>query len=199
MRILKNIFALILIVSLASCNNDDDSIDPLLDTDGDGVVDINDLCPTTPGTVIDQGCYLFTNINVSSSPYDITLLNSTKIQTTNVNGLDIITETTTIGDTFQLTLTFSENGTVILDGEYRSTFVITVADQITDEGSNIIVIDNETSNYSTNDSTMTMVLDDNVYSVTFFDKNEIRLTLETIYTENGDEFVYTENINMVRQ
>ncbi|PHS65736.1 MAG: hypothetical protein COB12_06600 [Flavobacterium sp.] len=198
MKFLKNIFALFLIVSLASCSSDDDSIDPLLDTDGDGVVDIDDLCPNTPGTEIDQGCYLFTNINVSTSPYNVTLLNSTTIQTTNVNGLDIITETTTIGDTFQLIFTFSENGTVVLDGEYRNSFVITVAEQIIDEGSEIIVIDNETTNYSTNDSTMTMVLAGDVYNVTFFNENEIKLTLETSYTENGDEFVYTEEINMIR-
>jgi len=198
MKLLKSLFVLFIAILLVGCNSDDDSVDPLLDTDGDGIVDIDDLCPNTPGTEIDQGCYLLTNINVSTSPYNVTMLNSTTIQTTNVNGLDIITETIRIGDTFQLTLTFSENGTVVLDGEYRSSYVITVAGQVTDEDSEIIVIDNEATNYSTNDSTMTMVLDGDVYNVTFFNENEIRLMLETNYTENGDEFVYTEEITLIR-
>ena len=198
MKFLKILFVLFVAVSLVSCSSDDDGVDPLLDTDGDGVVDIDDLCPNTPGTIIDQGCYLFTNINVSSSPYSVTMLNTTEIQTTNVNGLDIVTEKTRVGDIFQLTYTFSENGTFVLDGEYLVNYSVVVAGEIITEDTEIIVIDNGIGSYTTNDSTMILVFDDKIYSVTLFNQNDLRITTEDIYEENGDEFVYTSEIRMTR-
>jgi|TARA_B110000914_G_scaffold130014_1_gene113623 hypothetical protein len=198
MKFLKILFVLFVAVSLVSCSSDDDGVDPLLDTDGDGVVDIDDLCPNTPGTIIDQGCYLFTNINVSSSPYSVTMLNTTEIQTTNVNGLDIVTEKTRVGDIFQLTYTFSENGTFVLDGEYLVNYSVVVAGEIITEDTEIIVIDNGIGSYTTNDSTMILVFDDKIYSVTLFNQNDLRITTEDIYEENGDEFVYTSEIRMIR-
>lgn len=198
MKFLKILFVLFVAVSLVSCSSDDDGVDPLLDTDGDGVVDIDDLCPNTIGTIIDQGCYLFTNINVSSSPYSVTMLNTTEIQTTNVNGLDIVTEKTRVGDIFQLTYTFSENGTFVLDGEYLVNYSVVVAGEIITEDTEIIVIDNGIGSYTTNDSTMILVFDDKIYSVTLFNQNDLRITTEDIYEENGDEFVYTSEIRMTR-
>jgi hypothetical protein len=198
MKFLKILFVLFVAVSLVSCSSDNDGVDPLLDTDGDGVVDIDDLCPNTPGTIIDQGCYLFTNINVSSSPYSVTMLNTTEIQTTNVNGLDIVTEKTRVGDIFQLTYTFSENGTFVLDGEYLVNYSVVVAGEIITEDTEIIVIDNGIGSYTTNDSTMILVFDDKIYSVTLFNQNDLRITTEDIYEENGDEFVYTSEIRMIR-
>ena len=198
MKFLKILFVLFVAVSLVSCSSDNDGVDPLLDTDGDGVVDIDDLCPNTPGTIIDQGCYLFTNINVSSSPYSVTMLNTTEIQTTNVNGLDIVTEKTRVGDIFQLTYTFSENGTFVLDGEYLVNYSVVVAGEIITEDTEIIVIDNGIGSYTTNDSTMILVFDDKIYSVTLFNQNDLRITTEDIYEENGDEFVYTSEIRMTR-
>jgi|TARA_B110000285_G_scaffold45938_1_gene51496 hypothetical protein len=198
MKFLKILFVLFVAVSLVSCSSDDDGVDPLLDTDGDGVVDIDDLCPNTTGTIIDQGCYLFTNINVSSSPYSVTMLNTTEIQTTNVNGLDIVTEKTRVGDIFQLTYTFSENGTFVLDGEYLVNYSVVVAGEIITEDTEIIVIDNGIGSYTTNDSTMILVFDDKIYSVTLFNQNDLRITTEDIYEENGDEFVYTSEIRMTR-
>ena len=198
MKFLKILFVLFVAVSLVSCSSDDDGVDPLLDTDGDGVVDIDDLCPNTPGTIIDQGCYLFTNINVSSSPYSVTMLNTTEIQTTNVNGLDIVTEKTRVGDIFQLTYTFSENGTFVLDGEYLVNYSVVVAGEIITEDTEIIVIDNGIGSYTTNDSTMILVFDDKIYSVTLFNQNDLRITTEDIYEENGDEVVYTSEIRMTR-
>ncbi|MCF6307350.1 MAG: hypothetical protein L3J09_05270 [Flavobacteriaceae bacterium] len=46
---------------------------------------------------------------------------------------------------------------------------------------------------------MKLTLDGEIYSVTLFNANEIRLSLEEIYTEEGEDFVYTEEIRMVRQ
>ena len=169
MKLLKNIFALIIIVSLASCSSDDDN-----------------------------NAYLLTNENVAGT-YDVVLLNTKEVQTTDVNGVDIITETTTTGSTFQLEILFSENGNVLMDGEYVVNYRVVVAGQLVEEDTEIIVIDSVESNYTTNNTSMTLVLDGEVYDVTVFNSNEIRLTLEEIYTEEGDNFVYTEDIKLVRQ
>ena len=199
MKFLKILFVLFVAVSLVSCSSDDDGVDPLLDTDGDGVVDIDDLCPNTPGTIIDQGCYLFTNINVSSSPYSVTMLNTTEIQTTNVNGLDIVTEKTRVGDIFQLTYTFSENGTFVLDGEYLVNYSVVVAGEIITEDTEIIVIDNETGTYVANDSTMQIIVNgERVFDITLFNENELRFSHIDIYSQNGVNIVRSEEIRMIR-
>tara|TARA_R110000787_G_scaffold28923_5_gene78820 strand:+ start:68772 stop:69281 length:510 start_codon:yes stop_codon:yes gene_type:complete len=169
MKLLKSLFVLFVAVSLLSCSSDDDS-----------------------------NQYEFNNANLSGT-YTVTMLNSTEIQTTNVNGLDVITEYTTVGDTFQLTIVFSASGSYVIDGEYRDSYIETVAGQVQDEGSEIVVIDNATGNYSTNNSTMTFVMDGEVFSVALFNANELRITSEDIYVESGDEFVYTSEIRMVRQ
>lgn len=169
MKLLKNIFALIIIVSLASCSSDDDN-----------------------------NTYDLTNENIAGT-YDVTFLNTKEVQTTDVNGVDIITETTTTGSTFQLEVIFSENGNVLMDGEYVVNYRVEVAGQVTVEGTEIIVIDSEQTNYVANNASMTLVLDGKTYDVTLFNSNEIRLSQEDIYTENGDTFVYTEEIRMVRQ
>ena len=126
------------------------------------------------------------------------MLNTTRVQTTDVNGLDIVTETTTVGDTFQLTLSFSENGTVVLDGEYLINFSVVVAGEIITEDTEIIVIDNQIGSYTTNDSTMILVLNDVIYNVTLFNQNDLRITSEDAYIENGDEIVETSEIRMTR-
>jgi len=169
MKLLKNIFILILAVSLASCSSDDDN-----------------------------NQYLLTNENIAGS-YNITLLNTKEVQTTDVNGVDIITETTETGSTFQLEVIFSENGNVLMDGEYVINTRVEVAGQLVEEDTEIIVIDSEQTNYTTNNTSMTLVLDGEVYDVTVFNSNEIRLSLEDVYTEGGDNYVYTEDIKMVRQ
>ncbi|MFT5248527.1 MAG: hypothetical protein ACI93P_000240 [bacterium] len=169
MKLLKTLFVLFVAVSLVSCSSDDDN-----------------------------NQYEFNNANLAGT-YEVTLLNTTEVQTTNVNGLDIITEYTTVGDTFQLTIVFSESGSYVIDGEFRNSYVETVAGQVQGEGSEILVIDSETGDYSTNNSTMTFVLDGEVFSVALFNANELRVTSEDIYVENGDEFVYTSEIRMIRQ
>jgi len=169
MNLIKSIFAIILVVSLVSCSSDDNN-----------------------------NQYLLTNENLAGT-YNVTLLETKEVQTTNVNGVDIITTTTTTGSTFQLEIIFSGNGNVLTDGEYLNSFRVDVAGQVVEENTEIIVINSEQTNYVTNDALMTLVLDGEVYDVTLFNSTEIRLYLEDVFTDNGDNFVYTEEIRMVRQ
>ena len=145
----------------------------------------------------DDNQYLLNNANLSGI-YNVTMLNTTETQTTDVNGADIITVTTTVGDTFELTVDFDEDGSYVINGAYRDSYLQTVAGEIVDEGAEIIFIDNETGDFSTSNSTMTMVLDGEVYEVELFNQNELRITSEDVEIFNGDEYIYTSEIRMVR-
>lgn len=169
MNLVKKIFVVMMIVSLAACKSDDD------------------------GTT-----YVLTNANVAGS-YDVVLLNTTETQTTDVNGADIVTVTTTVGETFEIEIIFSENGNYIMDGLYVERYKRVVDGDIIEEYPDIIDIDNEGGIYSTNSSTMELVLDGEDYEVALFNENEIRLVFEDMWVEGGDDFVYTEEIRLIRQ
>tara|TARA_Y100000385_G_scaffold229842_1_gene241362 strand:+ start:291 stop:893 length:603 start_codon:yes stop_codon:yes gene_type:complete len=196
----KNLLVLFVALLIVSCNSDDDSINPFLDSDEDGIVDINDLCPNTPGTVLDQGCYLLTNINLSSGlTYSTTLLNTTETQITNINGLEIVSEITKNGSVFSsLDVTFNENGTFIRNGEYLETYVIKVNGIITEENAEIISFDNEEGFFSVNNDSMTILLNVDTYNVILFDESELRMTLEQTYSENNIDYIISREIRMVR-
>jgi len=196
----KNLLVLSVALLIVSCNSDDDSINPFLDSDEDGIVDINDLCPNTPGTVLDQGCYLLTNINLSSGlTYSTTLLNTTETQITNINGLEIVSEITKNGSVFSsLDVTFNENGTFIRNGEYLETYVIKVNGIITEENAEIISFDNEEGFFSVNNDSMTILLNVDTYNVILFDESELRMTLEQTYSENNIDYIISREIRMVR-
>ena len=196
----KNLLVLSVALLIVSCNSDDDSINPFLDSDEDGIVDINDLCPNTPGTVLDQGCYLLTNINLSSGlTYSTTLLNTTETQITNINGLEIVSEITKNGSVFSsLDVTFNENGTFIRNGEYLETYVIKVNGIITEENAEIISFDNEEGFFSVNNDSMTILLNVDTYNVILFDESELRMNLEQTYSENNIDYIISREIRMLR-
>lgn len=169
MKILKPILLLVILVSFVSCNNDDDNND-----------------------------YLLNNENLAGT-YNVTMLNSREVQTTDVNGVDIITTTTTSGNTFQLEIVFFDNGNYVVDGLYVEEYRMDVQGEVLEEDTEIIDIDFSEGTYATNNTSMELVMDGDTYEVTLFNQNELRVTLEDIWVENGDDFVYTEEIRMVRQ
>lgn len=169
MKLLKSLFVLFVAVSLISCSSDDDN-----------------------------NQFVLNNANLSGT-HSITYFTTSDTETTNVNGLDVVSEFTTVGDTFQITVVFSENGTYVIDGEYRNNYVVKVAGQIIDEGFEIIDVTNETGDYTTNNSTMEIVLDGETFDVTLFNENELRIVSEDSYTENDILYEYSSEIRMVRQ
>jgi len=169
MKLLKSLFVLFVAVSIISCSSDDD----------------------------DSTQYTLNNANLSGT-HSITMLNSSETETTNINGLDVVTVFTTVGDTFQVIVVFSEDGTYVINGEYLVNYVTTVAGQIVDEGSEIIDITNQTGEYTTNNALMEIELDEETYDVTLFNANELRMTSEDIYTDNDVDYVDTSEIRMTR-
>ncbi len=169
MKLLKPIFLVVMVVSLFSCKSDDDSPE-----------------------------YLLNNENLAGT-YNVTMLRSVETQTTDVNGVDIITTRTTEGHTFQLEVVFFDNGNYVVDGEYVQQYEKIVNGTVIEEDIEIIVIDFSEGTYSTNNSSMELVMDEDTYEVTLFTQNEIRMTFEEMWVENGDDFILNEEIRLVKQ
>jgi len=142
--------------------------------------------------------YELNNTNLSTGSYQVTYLTSETTETINVNGLDIITETTSEGETFQLTVAFAENNTYVVDGQYVLNTLVTVAGEFVSQSTIIVDVDNETGTYAANNTTMQLLLDETLYDVTLFNTNELRLSSSNAYTEDGVDYFETSEIRMVR-
>ena len=169
MKLLKNLVVLVMIFSLNACSSDEDS---------------------------DQ--YELNNTNLSAGSYDLTYFNSYTTATVDINGLEIISEFSATGETFQFTITFFEDGTYIADGQYVVNETTTVAGQITEQDTYIEDEDNEQGTYVANNDAMQLVIDDDVFDVILFNANELRISLNNMYTEEGVDFLQTGEIRMVR-
>ena len=71
-----------------------------------------------------------------------------------------------MGETFQLTITFRENGTYLADGQYVINTQRTVAGEIVSQSTYIEDIDDEIGTYAANNSTMQLLLDETLFDVT---------------------------------
>ena len=168
MKVFKHLFTLVIFVSLIACTSDDAPL------------------------------YELNSINLSAGTYDVTYLTSNATQTQNVNGLDIITEDITVGETFQLTITFRENGTYLVDGQYVINTQRTVAGEIVSQSTYIEDIDDEIGTYAANNSAMQLLLDETLFDVTLFNNNQLRLSTSDAYTEDNIDYFETSEIRMVR-
>ena len=169
MKLLKNLVVLVMIFSLNACSSDEDS---------------------------DQ--YELNNTNLSAGSYDLTYFNSYTTATVDINGLEIISEFSATGETFQFTITFFEDGTYIADGQYVVNETTTVAGQITEEDTYIEDVDNEQGTYVANNDALQLVMDNDVFDVILFDANELRISINNMYTEEGVDFLQTGEIRLVR-
>ena len=169
MKFLKILFVLFVVISITSCSSDDEVIQ-----------------------------YDLNNANLSAGSFDLNYLSSYTTATVDINGLEIISEFAATGETFQFTITFFENGTYIANGQYVVNETTTVSGQITEEDTYIEDVDNEEGTYVANDGAMQLVMDGNIFDVTLFNANELRLVQNDTYTEDGVDFVDTGEIRMIR-
>ena len=169
MKFLKILFVLFVVISITSCSSDDE---------------------------VNQ--YDLNNVNLSAGSFDLNYLNSYSTETIDINGLEVISEFAATGETFQFTITFFENGTYIANGQYVVIQTTTVSGQITEEDIYIEDVDNEEGTYVANDGAMQLVMDGNIFDVTLFNANELRLVQNDTYTEDGVDFVDTGEIRMIR-
>jgi|TARA_B110000881_G_C18495001_1_gene473769 hypothetical protein len=169
MKVFKHLFTLVIFVSLIACTSDDDAPQ-----------------------------YLLNNTNLSAGSYQVTYLTSNATETININGLDIITDSTTYGETFQLTVTFSDNNTYVVDGQYVINTLVTVAGDPVEQSTVIVDVDNETGTYAANNTTMQLLLDETLFDVTLFNTNELRMSSSNAYSQDDIDYFETSEIRMVR-
>ncbi len=172
MNISKTLVAFFAVISMISCKSDDD---------GDDVVP-----------------FVFNQTNLVGT-YAVNYFLSKEVETTDVNGVDIVTTTTTTGDTFSLQVNFDSDGEYTVDGLYRLTFVKDVAGQNVEIDPEIIDVDNEVNSYSVSAGALLLTLDGDIYSVTAFNETSMTITLDDITTEaNGDTTVYNEELRFTK-
>ena len=172
MKTLKTLLFLVLMTTiLASCKKDDN-----------GVTE-----------------FVLNNENLSGI-YELTFFRSTTVETTNINGLDIVSTITNTGDTFEVDYTFTPNGSYSAEGLYRIVFTTVVNGELTEEDAFIVTVNIQNGSYSTTSSSAILVLDGADYEVSFFSESELRITLEEIRTfPNGDTEVYNEELRFIRK
>lgn len=143
--------------------------------------------------------FVLNNENLSGS-YDLILYEATRVETTNVNGLDIVSTISSIGDTFEVDYSFTPNSTYTAMGLFRILTTVVVNGELTEEDAFIETVDIPNGTYSTTTSSSILVLDGDTYEVTLFNENQVRITLEEIETfPNGDTVVYTEELHFLRK
>ncbi len=171
MKLLKNFFILVMVITLTACSGDD-----------------NDSVP-----------YELNNTNLSAGSFQVQELSFTYSETFTEDGEIIVIEASGFGETFQLLYTFFENGTYIIDGEYVQKTTIRIDGEVVEQTTEIITNNNATGTYVVNDSTMQIIVDEeSVYDITLFNENELRISRIDIYSENGANIARSEEIRLIR-
>lgn len=170
MKLAKLIFLFTLAIAAVGCNKDDDGTDT----------------------------YDYNKDNLTGT-YKVTFFESKEVETVDVNGFDVVTTTTSTGDTFDVTAVFAANNTVTTNGTYRITETVTQGSQ-SDTDAYIVVLNNETVGYSVNSATTELTIDGSTYKVSNFSATGFKINLsETTTLPNGDSTVYTEEMRFTKQ
>lgn len=143
--------------------------------------------------------FVLNNENLSGT-YELVFYETTSIETTNVNGLDVVSVITNIGDTFEVDYTFTPDGKYSAAGLFRIVLTITVNGELTSEDAFIETVNIPNGNFSTTTSSSILVMDGITYEVGVFNENEFRIRYSEIQTfPNGDTEDYTEELRFIRK
>jgi hypothetical protein len=165
---------LVIAVSIVSCKSDDD-----------GVV-----------------AFTLSNTNIAGThALNFFLVNLD--QSLEFNGIPVTSNTSIVGDTFQVTAVFGDNGTYTISGQYRIVATVTVGG-ISETDTEIIVLDDSgTYQINTTDQTITMSglneLGDGVFDVELFNETEFRLTQTISETTPDITSTTTTELRFVRE
>ncbi|WP_139854069.1 hypothetical protein [Aequorivita sinensis] len=146
----------------------------------------------------DGPSYKYKKENLTGT-YSLTSFKSKDVKTENLNGFNVVTTTTLVGDTFGVNVVFDQNNIVTLDGTYRINKTVKQGEQTNTE-TYIVVLNNESSGYSVNETTSELTIDGDTYKVSNFNINGFTLNLAETTTEpNGNNSVYTEELKFSKQ
>jgi PBP1b-binding outer membrane lipoprotein LpoB len=170
MKFTKLILLFVLTIAAVGCSSDDDNNDT----------------------------YDYNKDNLTGT-YKLTYFQTKEVETVNVNGFDVVTTTTAVGDTFNFNVVFATNNTVTADGTYRITETIVQGSQ-SNTDTYIIDVDNEVTGYSVNAATAELTLDGDTYKVSNFSPTGFTITLaETFVEPNGDSSVFNSELRFSKQ
>ncbi len=170
MKITKMLLVMFLAVAAVSCNKDDDGPEP----------------------------FQYNAENLRGT-YELNYLQFTEVITRTVDGFEVVTTTTGIGDTFDVTAVFAANSTVTTNGSYR-VVETSVQGNNTTTDSYIEIINNETVGYSVNASTSRLTIEGQTFEVSNFSQSGFTLISNDVFTEpNGDTFSLTAEQRFVKQ
>ncbi|MEM7187689.1 MAG: hypothetical protein AAF466_13635 [Bacteroidota bacterium] len=140
------------------------------------------------------------NADNLSGTYELVFYSTTRIETTNVNGLDVVSTITNVGDTFEVDYTFTPDGRYTAAGLFRIVLTIMVNGELTSEDAFIETVSITNGRFSTTSSSSILVLDGIDYEVGIFNENELRVRFNEIRTfPNGDTEDYTEELRFLRK
>lgn len=143
--------------------------------------------------------FVLNNENLSGT-YELVFYETTTIETTDVNGLDVVSTITNIGDTFEVDYTFTPDGKYSALGLFRIVFTTIVNGEVTAEDAFIETVNIPNGNFSTTSSSSILVMDGIDYEVGVFNENEFRIMYNDIRTfPNGDTEDYTEELRFLRK
>lgn len=174
MNLSKILLVLFLSLSIVSCkNNDDDTV-----------------------------LFVLSNTNLAGT-HALTFFNVNLDQAFEINGIPVTSNTTVVGDTFQVTAVFGDNGTYTIAGQYRIVTTVTVAGMSETDTEIIVLDENGTYQISSNAETLTLSglndLGDGVFNVEVFNANELRLTQMISETAGGVTSDTTTELRFTRQ
>lgn len=172
MKLSKILLILILAATVVSCNKKDD--------DGDSSFDLN-------------------NENLAGT-YELVFYESVTTETTDVNGLEVVSVISNIGDTFQVDYIFESDGDYTADGLFRIVSTTVVNGETTSEDAYIETVEITNGSFSTTTSTSLLILDGKTYEVDLFNETEVRIRFEETQTfQNGDTEIYVEELRFLRK
>lgn len=125
--------------------------------------------------------------------YKLKSLKSKMVKTIKVDGFDVVTTTTSEGDTFSVSYQFASNNTVTKNGTYRITETKTQNTQTSDT-TYIVVLEDKKVDYSVNQDKNELTLNGSTYKVSNFNSTGFKLNLDETTENNGEERKFTKKL-----
>ena len=161
-----------------------------------------------------EAAFVLTNANLAGD-YDLSFLTVNAEVTQPIAGVPVTAVINGQGDTFQATSNFTNNGTFVLDGQFRINTTVTVNGGTPTETPVIVDLENETGAYTIGGNadtivftgiidvqvnpTVTIDLFNGAWTVTLFNENEIRLQKMENTVIDDVETVANVEIRFMRQ
>jgi hypothetical protein len=173
MKYIKKLFLFSFIFLIFACNSDDDG-----------------------------NQFLLNNENIAGL-YDMVFFNGNIETTVEIQGIPVTAVTTIVGDTFQVDVNFTQNGTYSIEGEYRITTTTTAGGNTETDTEIVLVNDAGTYQTDANEQTITLTSNfdefDGIFDVTLFNETQVRMVQEESTVVDGADVDSIIELRLVRQ